>query len=82
MLSSTVREVGWHAVCFGRVLGESGRCSMAIAGCPEGSRMATEEALAILVLQTIELYAVIGTKAREPQAPPLELVVRYGQSYS
>jgi hypothetical protein len=36
----------------------------------------------ILVLQTIELYAVIGTKAREPQAPPLELVVRYGQSYS
>jgi hypothetical protein len=36
----------------------------------------------ILVLQTIELYAVIGTKAREPKAPPLELVVRYGQSYS
>jgi hypothetical protein len=36
----------------------------------------------VLVVHAIELYPVIGTKAGESQAPPLEQILRYGQSYA
>ena len=76
---STSRDCGRHAVSSGRVPGNSGRWRIASSGCPDGFGMATGKEAGVFVIHVAEFDTVVRTKSREPQALPVEEVLRYGQ---